>query len=193
MSWEPMSLATVAADELGADVATIRVTGLLEDDDYHLTGVDVLVAAGMAIAAAFCIGLVQGIIAETRQPDSPESGGLTDWGRGTGVKLVRRLRHFVNKFTKRGEAPPAETETETDAEVHDDADLTVQFTVLVATVRENLMEQHIGIRQLEVAAANSKGEVTAILMDLGVREGRASTLASQLTGALLDELAESMT
>ena len=38
MSWEPMSLATTAADELGADVATIRVTGLVEDDDYHLTG-----------------------------------------------------------------------------------------------------------------------------------------------------------
>ena len=38
MSWELMSLATAAADELGADVATVRVAGLLEDDGYHLTG-----------------------------------------------------------------------------------------------------------------------------------------------------------
>jgi hypothetical protein len=189
VSWEPMSLATVAADELGADIATVRVTGLLEDDEDHLTGVDVLVAAGMAIAAAFFIGLVQGIIDETRQDvsRSSRSPDPTAWGHGTGAGLVRQLRHFVNRFTKRGKDTPSGDP------IHDDTDPTTQFSVLVTTVRANLIENRIEVLQLEVAAENSKAEVVRTLTDLGLRAGRAEKLAPRLTEALLRELTEGMT
>ena len=189
VSWEPMSLANIAADELGADVATVRVAGLLEDDERHLTGVEVLVAAGMAIAAAFCIGLVKGIVDEARQGTarSSRSTDSTAWGHGTGAVLVRQLRHVVHRFTRRSE------DTSSEDTLHDDEDPKIQFSVLVTTVRENLIENRIEILQLEVAAEKSKAEVVGILTDLGLRPARAEALAPRLTQALLRELTESMT
>lgn len=189
MSWEPMSLATAASDELGADVAAVRVAGLLDDDDYHLTGVDLLVAAGMAIAAAFCAGVVQGIIDEARGRGSrsSESGGLTDWGQRTGAALVRRLRRLARRITKGSESAPSEAET------HDEADVTAEFTVLVATVRDNLVQAKVEVRQIKLAAENSKSEVIEILTELGLRADRAGTLAPRMTEALLSELAEALT
>ena len=188
MPWEPMSLANIAADELGADVATVRVAGLLEDDEHHLTGVEVLIAAGMAIAAAFCIGLVQGIVDEARQgrARSSKSTDPTAWGHGTGAVLVRRLRHLVHRFTVRSEDASSEDAVQ-------DEDAKTQFSVLVTTVRENLIENRIEILQLEVAAEKSKAEVVGILTDLGLRPDRAGALAPRLTKALLRELTESMT
>jgi hypothetical protein len=77
--------------------------------------------------------------------------------------------------------------------VHDDEDPKIQFSVLVTTVRENLIENRIEILQLEVAAEKSKAEVVGILTDLGLRPDRAEALAPRLTQALLRELTESMT
>jgi hypothetical protein len=188
MSWEPTALATVAADELGADVAAVRVAGLLEDDEYHLTGVDVLLAAGMAIAAAFCAGLVQGVIDEIRQNTSKPTrpGDLTDWGHGTGAGLVRQLRRFSSRFIKRGESDSSEVV------VADSENLKTEFSFLIATVRENLIDNQIAISQIRVAAEGSKGEVRRILIDLGLQSGRAEELAPRFTEALADEFIDGL-
>lgn len=172
MSWEPMVLANVAADELGSDVAEIRLVGLLDDDEYHLPGAEILIQAGMAIAAAFCAGFILEILKELGD----------DWGREEGAGLARRFRRLVGRLIPGSEAAIAEPNLD------NRVDLTVEFTTTVEVMRQELAEKHVEVSKLRIAASGSSAEVAQVLRDLGLHADRAEAIAPRCADVLLNEL-----
>jgi hypothetical protein len=176
MSWDPLIVANIAGEELGADIAEVRVPGLVDDDEYHLPGVDVLLAAGVTIASAFFFGFVRGVAEETGR-----------WGEDMGAGLVRRFRALIHRSTTHVDQPSDTTAT-TVSPNDRASDLAVEFASLTELTRTELLVRHIEVATLKAAATQSRVEVARALVDLGVTSDRAETIAARTADRILDEL-----
>lgn len=87
MASDSIDLAYAVMDELGADVADIRIRRE-EERQLHLPGVDLLMVAGVAVASAFLKGLISGVLQETGQT-----------GETIGRSLVRRFTRLLGRLT----------------------------------------------------------------------------------------------
>jgi hypothetical protein len=185
MASDPMELAYAVMDELGADVADIRVSGD-QGGELHLPGVDLLMVASVAVASAFFKGVIGGVLEETGEQ-----------GKAVGKDLVRRFTRLVGRLTgSRGGAappptPPADPPTPPAAAAPPGspaADPLEEFRAAASDAREVLDRFGAAAADLERYAVQAQAEVAATLRDLGVRDSRVQRIAPATTARLLEEV-----
>jgi hypothetical protein len=186
MASDPMDLAYLAMDELGADVADIRVSGD-RDRDLHLPGVDLLLLGGMAIASAFLKGLWSGVLK-----------GSEDAGEAVGKGLVQRFAKLAGSLLPRQPAPTKSPETSgtvppsmpatVEATPSSANDVIEEFRSAAADAQLALIRLGVAADDLRLYATNAQIEVAATLHALGLREDRVERIAPLVTAKMLRQI-----
>jgi hypothetical protein len=186
MAGDPMDLAYAAMDELGADVADIRVSGD-RDRDLHLPGVDVLLLGGVAIASAFLKGLWSGVLK-----------GSENAGEAVGKDLVQRFAKLAGSLLPRQPAPaknagtgrtvPSSTSAATTAAPSSADGLIEEFRSAAGDAQLALVRLGVAADDLRLYATSAEIEVAATLHALGLRADRVERIAPLATAKMLRQI-----
>jgi hypothetical protein len=186
MANDPMDLAYAAVDELGADVADIRISGD-RDGDLHLPGTEVLLLGGVAVASAFLKGLWSGLLK-----------GSEDLGEAVGKGFVQRFAKLAGSRLPPQPGPVKSAETA--GAVHARASATTalappsaddvieEFRSAAADAQLALTRLGVAAGYLRLYAGGAQLEVAATLRGLGLRADRVERIAPLATARLLQQI-----
>jgi hypothetical protein len=183
MTNDPMDLAYAAMDELGADVADIRIRGDREGD-LHLPGTEVLLLGGVALASAFLKGLWSGLLKGSENAGEAVGKGLVQrFAKLAGSRVLHQPERAESAGTAgaaRGRASAAASAAPSSAD-----NVIEEFRSAAADAELALTRLGIAAGDLRLQADEAQLEVAETLRELGLRADRVDRIAPLATARLL--------